>query len=202
MTDQSTNIFDVYAEKYHAILSQSIRMTGAHSEYFSEYKVCAIKENVEAQTGSILDFGCGDGTTAFFFRNYFPRHKITGIDVSKESIVIASKKGIRDSEFKLFNGSEIPFPNNTFSVLCIANVLHHTGRKDHEAILQECFRVLRPSGSIFIFEHNPLNPFTRRIVKERNYALDIEMVSIHLFYFAFLFLTCGVKNEFEGFIPF
>jgi SAM-dependent methyltransferase len=43
-------------------------------------------------------------------------------------------------------------------------VFHHIPETEHVALLAEIRRVLRPRGLLFVFEHNPLNPLTRRAV--------------------------------------
>jgi SAM-dependent methyltransferase len=45
-------------------------------------------------------------------------------------------------------------------------VFHHIDHADHLALLRELRRVLKPGGSLFIFEHNPLNPLTVRVVND------------------------------------
>jgi SAM-dependent methyltransferase len=45
-------------------------------------------------------------------------------------------------------------------------VFHHIDHADHGALLQELRRVVRPGGSLFIFEHNPFNPLTVRVVND------------------------------------
>jgi hypothetical protein len=43
-------------------------------------------------------------------------------------------------------------------------VLHHVPRDEHRALVETVRSKLRPGGRIVVFEHNPLNPVTRRAV--------------------------------------
>src|SRR5690606_14925929 len=45
-----------------------------------------------------------------------------------------------------------------------ATVLHHVEPKLRHALMQRLGRLLNPGGRICIFEHNPYNPITRRMV--------------------------------------
>jgi hypothetical protein len=47
-----------------------------------------------------------------------------------------------------------------------AGVFHHIPHGEHERVLVELARRLAPGGAAAIWEHNPRNPFTRRIVRD------------------------------------
>src|SRR5262249_50895625 len=44
-----------------------------------------------------------------------------------------------------------------------ANVFHHIPCADRIAVMARCKSLMRTGGRLFLFEHNPLNPVTRRI---------------------------------------
>ena len=54
------------------------------------------------------------------------------------------------------NACDIPFPKNTFDVVCFSCVLHHIG--DFAKAVDEGLRVVCPGGYVFAFDPNLLNP--------------------------------------------
>ena len=56
-------------------------------------------------------------------------------------------------------------------------MFHHFPHENHESILTELKKLLAPLGKIILWEHNPINPFTRKIV--RDCAFDEGAVLLH-----------------------
>ncbi len=179
MTDKKPfDDFDEFADDYRAIHGKQTNKIGVDSEYFSELKIQQLRaeEGAAEQNVRILDFGCGDGIAEKYFPKYFPKAQITGIDVSIESIEIARKKNYPDSDFELFNGTRIPFEDNSFDIIFVSMVLHHIDANIHEKIFTEFKRVLKPGSRLYIFEHNPLNPVTRYFVNTCEFDKDARLV--------------------------
>jgi len=89
----------------------------------------------------ILDFGCGSGIFGKKVKENLKK-EIIGIDIVD--------KRLCEIPFKIYNGKEIPFPDNHFDLVLVAFVLHHT--KDPLSILKEIKRV---GKRIIIFEDLP-----------------------------------------------
>jgi SAM-dependent methyltransferase len=163
--------FDSYAEDYEDILAPVTKMSGFDHAYFYEYKIKEVYSFVGSRTAaekeiSFLNFGCGIGKSEKFIRKYFPKAHIYSIDTSKRSIEIAKERN-REMEnvfFEFFDGYEVPFQNK-FDVIFLANVLHHISRDEHLRVLKNLRRALSEEGHLFVFEHNPLNPLTSKIVR-------------------------------------
>jgi len=169
--------FDSFASEYRSVHSKNLLFTGAVSEFYSEYKILEVLKSTKSDAPAlILDFGCGDGTTSYFFSKHFPDQFIHGIDVSAASIKIASEKKIANSEFKTFDGEIIPYNSETFDIVFIANVLHHIDFELHQQVLSECQRVLKHNSSVFVFEHNPLNPVTRKLFNDCIFDRDAKLL--------------------------
>lgn len=109
-------------------------------------------------------------------RKYFQNSSIDGVDVSSKSIAVAQNRKIPNTFFQSYDGQHLPFENSVFDVIFIAGVLHHVDKKYHSQILRECYRTLKPGGRLYIFEHNPLNPVTRSIVKDCVFDHDAVLV--------------------------
>lgn len=162
---QSFDNFDQFATDYRSIHNDNIKLTGADSQYFSEFKVKWLKEYYKNQpVESILDLGAGDGTCLAYFNQYFPQSKLFGIDVSELSIEEAAAKNIPNTEVKAYDGTSIPYSDNQFDIILVATVMHHIRFELHAPLMKEALRVLKPGGKIFIVEHNPYNPVTMHMV--------------------------------------
>lgn len=157
--------FDEYASGYRSIHNENIKLTGSDSFYFAEMKVVLLKAYEINKPLSVLDIGCGDGTTEKFFNKHFPLWNVTGIDVSKESIRAAAGLKLQNAEFFHFDGMNIPEKLVLFDLVFIAGVLHHVAFNFHNQLMQEVYRVLAPGGRLYLYEHNPINPFTQYLVK-------------------------------------
>jgi SAM-dependent methyltransferase len=195
--------FDRFAKEYRDIHNENIKITGADSEYFAQYKVEIVAEYIFAnEKVKLLDFGCGDGISLQLFHRMLPNAVLAGIDVSEDSIAEAAARNIPGAELKPFDGFTIPFADATFDIVFVANVFHHIDHKNHPSTVAEILRVLKPGGKLFIFEHNPYNPVTRQIVKDC--IFDEDAVLLPPPYTKQLLKTTGfikANNHFTLFFP-
>jgi SAM-dependent methyltransferase len=91
---------------------------------------------------TILDVGCGDGEIAWLLMQLRPELKVRGVDVLVRP----------DTRVPVepFDGSTLPFAENSFDVVAFVDVLHHCERP--LALLREARRVAR--HSIVIKDHS------------------------------------------------
>lgn len=178
MEEDKTKIFDKFAENYRQTHSASIKnISGTDSYYFAEYKVKELMQFEEDNDIKVLDFGCGDGLTECYFEKWFPKFKITGIDVSEKSVEEAKKKQLKNSTFQILKADTLPFESNSFDIIFVAGVLHHIDAHKHQEILNEVFRVSKPKGRLYVFEHNPLNPFTKFLVQTCEFDKGVKLIT-------------------------
>lgn len=169
--------FDEFADEYRDIHNNAIKLSGTDSDYFSEYKIVELKKHENAEVKlSLLDFGCGDGNSCVYFSKHFSNIEINGIDVSEDSIKIAQERQIANASFKAFDGGNIPYEDNAFDIVFTSMVFHHIAHNLHDNILSEIRRVLKPKGRFYIFEHNPNNPLTRKVVRECVFDKDAVLL--------------------------
>ncbi|MBK1642415.1 hypothetical protein CKO12_11110 [Chromatium okenii] len=168
--------FDAFADEYDAMMSEAISTSGETHDYFHEYKIKDVareyQKTIDAITApvNILDFGSGTGKLIPFTLAHFNSAQITCLDVSKRSLDLAKDQFKSLADYVHFDGIDIPFPTGHFDIAYAMCVFHHIEPNQHVPLLKELRRVLRPKGSLFIFEHNPYNPLTVRVV--RNCPLD------------------------------
>lgn len=162
--------FDKFADEYHASLKAGIALSGEGPEYFSEYKIidiareCAPISSAGANGIRVLDFGAGIGNSVPYVRKHLAGAELTCLDLSQRSLEVAEKRFADMARYVRFDGARIPFPNDSFDIAYAMCVFHHINHADHGTLLQELRRVVKPGGSLFIFEHNPFNPLTVRVV--------------------------------------
>jgi ubiquinone/menaquinone biosynthesis C-methylase UbiE len=164
MGQRTFDDFDEFANNYRDIHTKNLKLAGADSFYFAEMKVQMLRPFENNKSLQVLDIGCGDGTTELFMQRYFSHWRLTGIDVSEGSINAAKEKNLPGVSFSIYNGTAIPFADESVDVVFVAGVLHHVEFSLHDELIKEIARVLKRGGRLHVFEHNPLNPLTRYLV--------------------------------------
>jgi ubiquinone/menaquinone biosynthesis C-methylase UbiE len=76
-----------------------------------------------------------------------------------------------------YDGIELPFGDRSFDVVFAVSVFHHVPLGDRSALAHEIHRVLRPAGAFVIFEHNPRNPVTMRVVNNCDFDRDAILLN-------------------------
>lgn len=171
--------FNEYKDTYKREVDKSIRFSGQPVEFFTEIKAKIILESAKRLNGDItrlevLDLGCGNGLTDMFLVNEF--QILSGIDVASEAVEKA--KVLNPTvDYKVYDGSELPFHENKFDIVFIICVMHHLQIKQRYDFLAETKRVLKEGGLLMIFEHNPLNYFTRYAVLNCEFDKDALLIT-------------------------
>jgi SAM-dependent methyltransferase len=106
----------------------------------------------------VVDVGCGPRLPYSRSRQYF----LVGVDASFESVRLN-----RAVDLRIFGSAScLPFKDCSVDVVLCFYLLHHLiGHRvpENYALLEGAFRefgrVLRPGGSIYAFEVNPVHPF-------------------------------------------
>lgn len=176
MDNRRFDDFDAYARDYRRIHTENVRLTGADSHYFAEMRVRMLQRYEQDQPLRALDLGCGDGVMEQYLYRFFPRWTVEAIDVSAESIAMASHLQLPNARFAAYDGLHIPFDAAGFDIVLLAGVLHHVSFDLHAALMKDIYRVLKPGGRLIIYEHNPLNPFTRRLVNTCVFDADAKLL--------------------------
>ena len=175
--------FDKFADEYYAMHNASIGASGEGPEFFAEYKIKDLaaeyaKFNPQAPSDPcILDFGAGSGGSVPHMRTYFPQARLTCVDVSPRSLKLAQSRFPEAAEYVKFDGKALPFETASFDVVFAACVFHHIDHGQHETVLREWSRVLRPKGMALIYEHNPFNPLTRRVVSSCEFDANAHLIT-------------------------
>ena len=110
---------------------------------------------------SVLDVGCGVGLTDRFLVGKFGA--LHGVDICEDAIGAASSSN-PTAHYQCYDGTVLPYSENTFDIAFAICVMHHVPQRQWLNFLVQMRRVVKPSGLIVLFEHNPWNPITRLVV--------------------------------------
>lgn len=148
------------SEHYDDNLRKNLSISGASATFFAEYQAQKLAAWFPAQrdtTISILDFGCGDGLMTSFVHHLFVNATITGIDTDTERIALA-KDMYGGINFVCADiAKELPFPAGSFDLIYTTEVFHHLPREKQAHYTALLMQLLKPQGTLIIFELNPLN---------------------------------------------
>jgi len=161
--------FDRAAQNYDAIVQRAIGASGETVQFFAELKVRLTAETVgDAQPETILDFGCGIGNTTRAIATRFPNSDVVGFDVSTDSLALArqlASSPLGRVTYVSSSDNRLPLPDASVALVFASCVFHHIEPDERERWARELKRVLKPGAPVFLFEHNPYNPLTRRVVR-------------------------------------
>jgi SAM-dependent methyltransferase len=150
--------FDAHAASYEDDHRASIQASGEDPAYFHDYKVACLARIGAPKTGPLLDFGCGIGNLT---RRFVARYdEVHGLDPSEESLALARER----APGAIFHTDASTLPLGHFATAVLSGVLHHVAPDRRRQVLRDVRRALAPGGRLVVFEHNPLNPVTRRAV--------------------------------------
>jgi len=155
--------FDQFAQSYDKVLADSVSRYGADVAYYHRYKVRLAAALSRRQPSRILDYGCGAGANLGYLAAAFPSARIAGCDLSAESLRVAASRHPEASLYDLGAGET---PPGFYDLVFISNVLHHVPPADRPGLMAGIAGLMAPGGELFVFEHNPKNPVTRKVVRE------------------------------------
>lgn len=165
--------FDKYTEDYNRLLKERTQFFSSNEEYFARYKVEIVRSRVGRPVRRLLEYGCGIGRNIPFLRKAFPDAEIAGSDISRASLDIARE----DNPGLLFFEENDAVPAMTpFDAIFVAGVYHHVPPAQRVAVSKTILQRLAPGGELFVFEHNPYNPVTQRIVSTCPYDEDAVLL--------------------------
>ncbi len=156
--------FDKYVEDYDNNLAQGLSLTGENKSYFATGRVRWLARKLKTAdfiAHTIMDYGCGDGSTVPILFNTFHPDKIIGVDPSSRSIDLARQH---------YNETNMTFttpctpPHEHFDLIYTNGVLHHVAPNKRLSTVKYIYHSLHPGGMFALWENNPYNPATRIIM--------------------------------------
>ena len=165
--------FDKFTGNYDQLLQEQMGFFSKSDVYFAQYKVDLARSLIKQPVTRVLQYDCGTGRNIPFLKSAFPGAKVVGSDISKASLALAkSEQPSVDFLVEGEGGNLI----DGFELIFVAGVFHHIPPPARLEAMKLLNSRLAPHGQIIIFEHNPYNPVTRRIVSNCAYDEDAQLL--------------------------
>jgi 2-polyprenyl-3-methyl-5-hydroxy-6-metoxy-1,4-benzoquinol methylase len=185
--------FDSYSKNYNELLNHSIRHTGYDADDLVSTKLHKLRSlfpSLSEKPFRLLDFGCGVGNLYGQVAEFFPTAIYTGVDPSKDSIIKAHSFYHCDANFQEDSCEE--WETNEYDLIFASGVFHHIPHVEHTVLIDKLSSLLKKGGILVIWEHNPLNPVTKKIV--RNCPFDKDAVFVPSKNLKSLFTRVSLSN--------
>lgn len=196
--------FDSYKDSYNSEITSALSFSGQSHEFFIRVKADYILDILKTEPSNgpleVLDIGCGHGLIHPYLVNQkaVPL-KLTGVDPAS-SVVEVARKNNPSVAYKAYDGVTLPYADGSFAVAVAMGVMHHVPPAQWRSFVQEVKRVLKPNGLALIFEHNPYNPLTQKVV--RSCEIDKNAVLLRPGKLRGIFKDAGFRNVEGKFILF
>ena len=106
------------------------------------------------ESARVLDLGCGEGNSIELFQRLSAGIVWRGVDL--EDSPEARQRLHGNENISIFNGVDLPYPDNSFDLIFCRQVLEHARHPD--ALIADALRVLKPDG-LFVGSVSYLEPY-------------------------------------------
>lgn len=115
--------------------------------------MAALIELLDLPEGArVLDVGCGPGWTSTFLARM--GYIVTGFDLAPDMVTLAERRAVREGvsercSFRVADSEAFDLAGE-FDAVVVYDTLHHT--QHEQAVLENCWRALRPGGKLVLAE--------------------------------------------------
>ena len=112
------------------------------------------------KNATLLEIGCGEGQSLTLLDQVFKPKSITGVDIDENLLRKADKLATQchcSVVLEHGNANNLTYSDNNFDWVFCHQLIHHV--RSQEAVLSECFRVLKPGG--FLLLNESCKPFLK-----------------------------------------
>lgn len=167
-----------YKDSYRDRVRESLSVVGADSDLVLEVKAELFAELLEKHLGParrqrVLDVGCGPG-----LMDRLLERRVGALHASdlERALVERAASANPATRYVLGDGTALPYRDGAFDAALAVCVLHHVPPARWSSFLAEVGRVVRQGGLVVVFEHNPLNPVTRAVVRRCEFDADAVLL--------------------------
>lgn len=146
-----------FKEKLRALENYKALQEHLPSDHSKRQSLTSYVESVLRPAGeptNVLDLGCGEASSVDLFKSIAPSANWHGVDIETSPEV--SKRTREHHAIKIFDGVNLPYPDNYFDFIYCNQVLEHVRHPDK--LMAEVCRVLKPGGT-FAGAVSYLEPF-------------------------------------------
>ena len=162
--------FDDFSTNYEDKILKSFGNIDSNVSYYHSGKAKIAKRELAFDPNKILDFGCGIGSMLKFLKENFKNSEFYAFDESLKSL----------EHIKLnYPDVNCLYDLNTiekFDLVILSNVIHHVKSGERNNFFKKIYNLLDDNGKLLIFEHNPYNPITLRVVANCEFDIDAELI--------------------------
>jgi SAM-dependent methyltransferase len=170
--------FDQFSSDYDTALAEGLSVTGEDKHYFARVRLAWLARGLAkfpVRAKSLIDYGCGTGTSAPLFFELLGAEEIIGLDTSVNSLAVA-RKTHNTPRTKFYHPDEYQ-PCGQIDLTFCNGVFHHIPPEERAGAVSYIYRCLRPGGIFAIWENNPWNPGTRYVMSRVPFDRDAVMLS-------------------------
>ena len=149
MVHMNKSDYYIYNELKKNIGIETVSYDECSMNYRSMSRVNDIKQYIDKPYDSYLDIGCYNGHVTNVITQYL--HKYNSSLVS-HGIDVEHMDTTGDFEYKIYDGSNIPYSDKMFDIVTMFMVLHHVS--DVNELLKNIYRVMKPGGLLIVREHD------------------------------------------------
>jgi ubiquinone/menaquinone biosynthesis C-methylase UbiE len=109
------------------------------------------------QALDVVDLGCGAGTQSMLWAEM--GHVVHAVDINEPLVALGRERAAKAElsiDFRTGLATSLPWPDESADVCIALELLEHVA--DWRSCLNECVRILRPGGALFLTTSNRLCP--------------------------------------------
>lgn len=129
-----------------ALLARHVPMYRYRKPVYQTFMLNSLRELWSPEDRRVLDLGGGTGVVAQAIKVLFPVDQVTSVDVVDRFLPTL------DIATATYDGVTLPFPDESFDCVLLANVIHHVPVAARVALLRECARVTA-GGNLYLKDH-------------------------------------------------
>ena len=150
LSDLSANLYDLQVEilfngTADAMRRRILKPLKNGLQHFSD---------VPANEQKVLDVACGTGRTLRMIRSALDKAKLYGTDLSpaylRKANQLLSEIPGELPQLQQANGEDLPYLDNYFHGVTSVFLFHELPPNARQAVIEQCFRVLKPGGTFVI----------------------------------------------------
>lgn len=160
---------------YDRMLDNGIKLSGEDKHFFIRGRVNHLRRHLGRDTPTrILDFGCGVGDASAVLANQFVGASVVGVDVAAPAVEAAQRRiGSDDIAFGTLDMLEEAKP---FDLCYVNGAFHHIPVDERAAVMARLYQVLRPGGTLAVFENSPWSVPARIVMRRIEFDADAVML--------------------------